>query len=242
MKNISLKQYVPCETNKSQMVVAINCTHWEFKSKNAQAGCMQYCSLKNRMTNLRECSTCKQIEPISTIAETLIEQQYKNPAEEMKNAFPQHNFYTQEKMNKMRMHKNTNQTFMDKASSYTKAELSQMFTGKVSEEVFEKRKALCMECPRRNNPYPDKESIGWCKSCGCSSKNPRAGLSNKLWMPSLVCPLNKFGKEIGSGFKPADAVDSVKGAIDSVTSLFKKEEGDEKTNNQENNQQEEKAE
>jgi hypothetical protein len=73
------------------------------------------------------------------------------------------------------------------------------------------------------NPTPNTEPIGWCATCGCSAKNPRASLSNKLWMPNLVCPLKKFAQETGQGFNVDDAVNSVKGAIQSVTSLFKPE-------------------
>jgi hypothetical protein len=242
MKNISLQQYVPCSSNPNQLVVGVNCKSWELKENSIKNGCEQYCNLKNKKTNFRECYICKERVALNEIKENVNEKVYTNPAEELKDKLPQHNFFTKEKMDKYRMHKNTNQSFVDKAKSYTRAELSQMFTGKVTEEVYEKRKEFCMSCPNRSNPYPNQESIGWCKSCGCSAKNPRAALSNKLWMPSLVCPLNKFGKEIGSGFKPQDAVDSVKGALDSVVSLFKKEDENEKTNIQEDNQQEEKAE
>lgn len=241
MQNISLQQYVSCSSNPNQLVVGVNCKSWELNPSSTSKGCDQYCTLKKKKTNFRECYICKERTALTESVISPQEKIYANPAEELKDKLPQHNFFTKEKMDKYRMHKNTDPSFVDKAKTYTRAELSQMFTGKVTEEVFEKRKALCMECPRRSNPHPGQESIGWCKSCGCSAKNPRAALSNKLWMPSLVCPLNKFGKEVGSGFKAQDAVDSVKGALDSVVSLFKKEDENEKTDNQENNQQKEKA-
>jgi hypothetical protein len=42
-------------------------------------------------------------------------------------------------------------------------------------------------------------------------------------MPDLVCPLNKFPQETGQGFNVSDAIDSVKGAVQSVISLFKQD-------------------
>jgi hypothetical protein len=49
-------------------------------------------------------------------------------------------------------------------------------------------------------------------------------------MPDLTCPLNKFPKEVGEGFNTADALDSVKGIIQSVGDLFKKKDSDEENN------------
>jgi hypothetical protein len=109
-----------------------------------------------------------------------------------------------------------------KIRSYAKAEVSQFTQGKVSEEIFNKRKEHCMSCERRKNPHPEGESIGWCTSCGCGI-TPRAALSQKLYIPTISCPLNKFGPEKGEGFNAKDAIDSVKGIATSVKSLFEKD-------------------
>ena len=116
-------------------------------------------------------------------------------------------------------------TFAEKAKSYIKAETSQAITGKVSQEVFEKRKAICMSCDYRIEQHKTfKDSIGWCKGgCGCSLGNQRAALSQKLYMPTLSCPKGKFGKEKGEGFNIGDAADSIKGVITSVKNLFEKD-------------------
>lgn len=116
-------------------------------------------------------------------------------------------------------------SFAKKAKSYVKAEASQVLEGKVSEEIFEKRKQFCMSCEHRVEQHKTyKDSIGWCKGgCGCSLGNPRAALSQKLYMPSLSCPKRKFGPEKGEGFNVSDATDSVKGIISSVKNLFEKD-------------------
>jgi hypothetical protein len=112
----------------------------------------------------------------------------------------------------------------EKTINYTKAEISQMFSGKVSEEIFQKRKDICLSCEYRVNPNPELESIGWCKGgCGCVVGNPRAGLSQKLYMPSVSCPKKKWGIEKGDGFKVADTLDSIKGVATSVKNLFEKD-------------------
>lgn len=111
-------------------------------------------------------------------------------------------------------------SFIDKAVSYAKIESSQLFHGKVSKEIFEKRKESCITCTRLMNPTPETEEIGWCTTCGCSANNPRAALSNKLWMPDLECPLNKFPQEKGEGFNVTDAANSAKGTIQSLISLM----------------------
>lgn len=107
-----------------------------------------------------------------------------------------------------------------KAASYIKAESSQVFGGRVLEEVFEKRKNFCLSCEKRVNPEPEKESIGWCQTCGCGI-NKRAALSEKLYMPTISCPLNKFGPERGSGFNISDAKNAVEGIIGSVQQIIK---------------------
>jgi hypothetical protein len=116
-------------------------------------------------------------------------------------------------------------TFTQKAKSYIKAEGSQAIAGKVNQEVFEKRKEICMSCEYRIEQHKTyKDSIGWCKGgCGCSLGNQRAALSQKLYMPTLSCPKGKFGPEKGEGFNVSDAVDSVKGIVTSVKNLFEKD-------------------
>jgi hypothetical protein len=124
--------------------------------------------------------------------------------------------------------------FIDKAKTYLAAEGSQVSQGKVPQNVFEKRKKICMQCEFRYSPeYKNKEkpffkdSIGWCRGgCGCGVGTPRAALSVKLYMPTLSCPKGKFGPESGAGFNISDAVDSAKGIVKSVANLFKKEDSD----------------
>jgi hypothetical protein len=166
----------------------------EYWSVNEEE-CKTFCSLKNVSPQSVNCYVCKERKKLN-VTELTVEQKSVNE----------------------------NKPFLKNAISYTKTEGSQFLSGKVSPEIFEKRKALCMECPRRMNPTPNTEQIGWCATCGCSAKNPRAALSNKLWMPNLICPLKKFAQETGEGFNINDAANSVKGAIQSVTSLFKSEE------------------
>lgn len=115
-------------------------------------------------------------------------------------------------------------SFAKKAKNYIKAETSQLIEGKVSEEIFEKRKAICTSCQFLVKTTKNaKDSIGWCKGgCGCTVGNPRAALSQKLYMPSLSCPKGKFKKEEGKGFNAEDAKDSANGFIQSVVNLFKK--------------------
>lgn len=219
MQNISLKQIVYCETNKSKAFYRINCTQWVVENDGK---CAPYCTLKSKHVLASDCSKCDVRIPLVENAQPNTK---SNVIKDMQSLIPQKNLYTA-----VPVPNNVDQSFLSKAAQYSKVEGSQLLTGKVSEEVFEKRKALCMGCPRRNNFKPDLESIGWCSSCGCSAKNPRAALSHKLWMPDLECPLKKFPKEVGEGFNAADALDSVKGIIQSVGDLFKKKESDEEIN------------
>jgi hypothetical protein len=205
MRNISLPQYVVCKTDPSFVKVKINCVFWDM-----QDNCSAYCSEKKKNVSELDCKRCDIRKPYVGVDN----QQNTSPAADLQN-LPQFNHYVVE-------NSDNETTFLDKAKSYSKAEISQMFKGKVSQEIFEKRKSLCMACPSRVN-NDQSEAIGWCKSCGCSTTNKRASLSNKLWMPSLECPLKKFGKEIGEGFKASDAADSVKGIITSVKDLFLKD-------------------
>lgn len=207
MKNISLPQYVVCKTDPTFAKVKINCIHWSMRDD-----CSSYCSEKNKIVSELNCKLCDIRKPYANFEKPV----NNSPVADLKEKLPQFNHYiVDDSVN--------NGTFVEKAKSYSKAEMSQMFMGKVSKDIFEKRKAICMDCPSRSNHVPEQESIGWCKSCGCSTTNRRASLSNKLWMPSLECPLKKFGKEVGEGFSTTDAVDSVKGIVTSVKDLFSKD-------------------
>lgn len=114
------------------------------------------------------------------------------------------------------------QITIEKTRQYVKAEASQFFSGKVSQEVFEKRKELCMSCDKRKNISPEAESIGWCTACGCGWKT-RAALSQKLYIPTISCPLNKFGPEKGSGFSVKAAAESISGVASSIKETITKD-------------------
>lgn len=157
--------------------------------------CVQYCSLKNINPTIRDCSSCSDIEYIET------------------------NIKNKNVLSKVEHSKNPTEV---KIKSYAKAEMSQIIQGKVSEEIFHERKEQCLSCERRINPHPEGESIGWCTSCGCGI-TPRAALSQKLYIPTISCPLNKFGPAKGGGFNSKDVLDSVKGIATSVKSLFEKD-------------------
>jgi hypothetical protein len=107
------------------------------------------------------------------------------------------------------------QITIENTKKYIKAETSQMIQGKVSDEVFEKRKQICMSCDKRQNINPETESIGWCNACGCGWKT-RAALSQKLYIPTISCPLKKFGPELGSGFNLKSAAESISGIVTSI--------------------------
>ena len=97
-----------------------------------------------------------------------------------------------------------------KIFSYLKAEFSQAFKGKVTKKIFIKRKELCLSCDKLKKLNNSKETIGWCGGgCGCNVGAPRAALSQKLYMPNISCPLNKFGPEKGSGINLNDFKNSV---------------------------------
>jgi len=192
--NLFLDERYNCNDNVYRK--KINCQHWSVNNET----CALHCSLKNINPTSENCFLCKERTSI-TIGGNPIP---LKPKSVTKNIPP------------------TTPTFAQKAMSYAKAEMSQMFSGKVSNEVYEKRKAICLSCDYKTNPSPDTESIGWCKGgCGCKVGNPRAALSQKLYMPALKCPLKKFGQEKGEGFNIADAVDSVKGAATAINETLK---------------------
>lgn len=178
----------------------VDCVYWNINTSE----CKAICSLKviNNPTIL-DCSKCPKrtsynLPKIGENKETLSESE------------------TQEVLNI---------SFAEKTKNYIKAESSQMFSGKVSQEVYEKRKLICMSCDFKvSEAKENKDEIGWCKGgCGCTIGNPRSALSQKLYMPTLSCPKGKFGTEKGTGFNINDAADSAKGLITSVGNLLKKD-------------------
>jgi hypothetical protein len=211
MKNISLNQFVFCDENNKtgQAYAKLNCKHWNLKS-NDNNTCKQYCSLKNIDTHIRNCHMCKEREEIVPTQYS----HYNNVAEEMRNKLPQFNFFNMS-------NQQNNTEFKDQVKLYASAEGSQLLQGKVSQEIFDKRKEQCMGCEKRKNVNSEVDKIGWCGGCGCSTSNPRAGLSQKLWMPTLSCPLKKFGPEKGEGFNIEDAKDVIGGVMKSVTDFLK---------------------
>lgn len=176
----------------------VDCKHWSVDVTK----CQTICSLKViNNPSVTDCSTCPHRESYKT--RLILESKEVESQEEQIEEKP----------------------FMEKAKSYAKAETSQMVQGKVSHEIFEKRKSICMNCEYRvpkTREFVDE--IGWCKGgCGCSVGNRRAALSQKLYMPTLSCPKGKFGPEKGEGFNVSDVVDSVKGIVTSVKNLFEKD-------------------
>jgi hypothetical protein len=176
----------------------INCEYWSIDEES----CTTNCSLKNINPATKDCALCKERKEIVSLTisvprpKLLSSTTMKNPQDK--------------------------KTFLQKAVSYGKAEVSQLMQGKVSDEVYNKRKEICLSCDYKVNPTPQTEPIGWCKGgCGCKIGNPRASLSQKLYMPTITCPLKKFGPEQGQGFNITDAIDSVKGAATAVTETLK---------------------
>lgn len=221
MNNITLSQVVKCELSGGY-IPAVNCTHWNYNSDT----CSTYCTLKNKFVSYhKDCYKC---------TERVEKNKSSSPADQMKKLMEQKNYYTNSKSGiKINEESKPELSFMDKAKSYSAVEGSQFLEGKVSEDVFNSRKEHCLSCPKLVNPSPETEKIGWCGGCGCSSRNPRASLTNKLYMPKWICPMGKFGKEKGEGFNVSDAANSVKGVFTSVKNLFNKEEEDDKEKNKE---------
>ena len=65
--------------------------------------------------------------------------------------------------------------------------LTARFGGEVSEEEFERRLAICEECPG----VVKRDTKRYCGLCGCGVK-ARAELHKKLKMAKIVCPLKKL--------------------------------------------------
>jgi hypothetical protein len=178
----------------------VDCVYWNINTTE----CKAICSLKiiNSPTVL-DCSKCPK------------RKSYNLPKIEQ----------DKEITSKPETQENLDVSFAQKTKNYIKAESSQMFSGKVSQEVYEKRKSICMSCEFKiNEAKENKDEIGWCKGgCGCMVGNPRSALSQKLYMPTLSCPKGKFGIEKGTGFNVNDAVDSAKGLLTSVSNLLQKD-------------------
>lgn len=215
MNNISLNQFHVCESNYQIAYKKINCKHWTVTEND----CKEFCTLKNINCNKNVCGKCSEREPLKI--DPAEKSKKTHPfVQEMKDKFPQYNAYKKEMFEQEK-----EKTFAEKAKSYAKAESSQMVQGKVSKKIYEKRKSICMSCEYRvDTAKNNTDEVGWCKGgCGCSVGNPRAALSQKLYMPTLSCPKGKFGEEKGEGFNMTDAIDSVKGIIKSVKNLFEKD-------------------
>jgi hypothetical protein len=82
--------------------------------------------------------------------------------------------------------------------SYFRAQKSILGEGKVSLQVFEKRKSICRECPNRQHVDGYSDELGFCTSCGCGA-NPKAQLTVKLQIPKTSCPLGKWDESVGTG-------------------------------------------
>lgn len=205
-----IPKMVHCTVN-GEYVNNINCQHWSVDHES----CNTKCAINHvDRPTLEDCKNCEARKSFKGKKIIEIDDQTKN----MKILDVDH-VPTEEKKEPK---------FMKKAKNYIKAETSQALQGKVSDEIFEKRKSICMQCEYKVNGIKGvRDSIGWCKGgCGCSMGNPRAALSQKLYMPSLSCPKRKFGPETGQGFNVDDAKDSAKGIVTAIKSLFTKEQED----------------
>tara|TARA_R110002012_G_scaffold157483_1_gene318628 strand:+ start:7399 stop:8109 length:711 start_codon:yes stop_codon:yes gene_type:complete len=80
--------------------------------------------------------------------------------------------------------------------SYLRAEYSNIEQGPVSLPVYEERKRICGECPKRMFPEGYTDPLGFCTECGCGA-NPRAQLTVKLKLPATSCPLGKWDEASG---------------------------------------------
>jgi len=184
-------------TISGNKINTFNCKNWSFDDQSCTVSCKIN---ETENPDFLFCSKCEKRNPYSTeeVPELRTENLIKRSDEK---------------------------SFVEKAKSYVRAEASQAFSGKVTDEVYEKRKEICMRCEYRvNNIKHLTDDIGWCKGgCGCAVGNPRSALSQKLYMPSLLCPKGKFGIETGKGFNVKDATDSVKGVMTSVKNIFEKD-------------------
>lgn len=186
--NLYLNDYYNCrEENIIVSQQKINCKYWNINENI----CTTACSL-NIVSNPtpKDCNLCTKRDFVLTEI-TIKKESIKKETEK--------------------------KSFIEKAKSYAKAEISQIIEGKVSEDIFCKRKNLCLSCEFLVNPKPNEESIGWCKGgCGCQIGNTRSALSAKLYMPHLKCPKNKFDVEKGNGFDTKHVIESLNGIKNSI--------------------------
>lgn len=198
--DIFLNEYYHCDSGEGSTRIdrqKVNCKHWSTDS----TGCKVNCAL-NVLENPKwsDCLNCQKREKVKELDKSKLGPK-KLTTEQTKIREP---------------------SLLKKVISYGKAEASQFVNGKVSEEIYNKRKEICLACDYKLNPVPEAEPIGWCKGgCGCKVGNPRAALSQKLYMPTITCPLKKFGPEVGQGFNISDAVDSIKGAATAINETIK---------------------
>lgn len=82
------------------------------------------------------------------------------------------------------------QSFLQKAASWAKAEISQVVRGPVDEETYRMRLETCNACFKLNRA-PDA-ALGFCTACGCG-QNARAELTVKGKMPEAKCPIGAWG-------------------------------------------------
>lgn len=223
-----LPKVVPCES-KSITLPIINCSHWSIDSE-----CNSICALNlTENPDYKFCINCTSRNPLQDILEKPQILKSKIPNEDIIKEHLEKNYKKIEEAKKLFLNdknKIKEKSFLEKTTTYLKAESSQATQGKISKENFEKRKEICLKCEYRANDIVQKNGqplhdiIGWCKGgCGCTVGNPRAALSEKLYMPTLRCPKGKFAEEKGEGFKVEDTIDSVKGIIKSVKNLLGKE-------------------
>jgi hypothetical protein len=198
--DIFLNEYYHCDSGNGNTRIdrqKINCKHWSTDS----SGCEIKCAL-NVLNNPKwtDCLKCEKRERVVDFDKSKFAPK-KLSSEQVRIQEP---------------------SLLKKVISYGKAEASQFINGKVSDEIYNKRKETCLACDYKLNPVPETEPIGWCKGgCGCKVGNPRAALSQKLYMPTIACPLKKFGPEVGNGFNVVDAFDSLKGAATAINETIK---------------------
>jgi hypothetical protein len=82
------------------------------------------------------------------------------------------------------------QSFLGKAASWAKAEISQVLKGPVDDETYRMRLETCNACFRIERT-PDAP-LGFCTACGCG-RNARAELTIKGRMPEAKCPIGAWG-------------------------------------------------
>jgi hypothetical protein len=209
-KEITFPKTVQCTVFGKDLPI-VNCQYW---SANVSE-CKAVCKLgKKENPSVADCAACSQRYTFEGIKKIIFDKD--------SNSFEIVDL--SDSVENVPVIKMDEPTLSEKTKNYIKAESSQLIEGKISEETFQKRKNKCMACEFRVKTAKNAtDSIGWCKGgCGCSVGNPRAALSQKLYMPSLSCPKGKFGKEEGKGFNISDAKDSATGFIKSVVNIFKK--------------------